>query len=391
LSKKLTLLLAFIKFTHIMDLMIIMPLGPQLERIWGISPQQFGMLVASYTFSAGGFGLIGAFFMDRFDRKYALLFLYAGFLIGTFACALSDSYATLLFSRCLTGAFGGLLGATVLAIVGDLTPLEKRSAAMGAIMAAFSAATVFGVPFGLYLASEYSWQAPFFFLAIVGLPILVLNVLMVPNVREHLKMKRKTPVVIFKEMVSDRNQITAHIFIVLLMLGQFTIITFMAPYMVSNVGFTEGQLSYIYLIGGICTLFTAPIFGMLSDRYGPAKFFSVITALSLVPLWLLTNLPQVGIYYALAVTSLLFILITGRIIPAMTMITASVKAEQRGGFMSVNSAIQQLGAGISSYIAALIVFRSATGQLVDYDMVGYFAIVASCWAILVAYRMKTVS
>lgn len=374
-----------------MDFMILMPLGPQFERIWDISPQQFAMLVAAYTFSAGAFGLLGAFFMDRFDRKHALLFLYTGFLVGTFACALSDSYNTLMFARCFTGAFGGLLGATVLAIIGDLTPVEKRSAAMGAIIAAFSAATVFGIPFGLYLASEFTWQAPFFFLGIVGAPILLLNAFMVPNVREHLKLGVKTPKRILKEMVSDKNQLTAHLFIVMLMLGQFTVITFIAPYIVSNVGFTERQLIYVYLVGGVCTLFSAPIFGWLADKYGRVKFFTLITLLSLVPLWLLTNLERVNMYAVLAVTSIMFILLTGRLIPAMTMITASVKPEQRGGFMSINSAIQQLGAGISSYIAGLIVVRSATGELVDYDLVGYFAIIASAWAILVAHRMKTVS
>ncbi|MFT6211643.1 MAG: putative MFS family arabinose efflux permease, partial [Bacteroidia bacterium] len=98
MTKQLTYLLAFIKFTHIMDFMIMMPLGPQLERIWEISPQEFGLLVAAYTFSAGTVGLFGSFFMDRFDRKHALIFLYTGFLIGTFACALSDSYEMLLFA-----------------------------------------------------------------------------------------------------------------------------------------------------------------------------------------------------------------------------------------------------------------------------------------------------
>lgn len=45
--------LAAINFTHIVDFMILMPLGPQLMRIFTISPQEFGLLVSSYTFSAG--------------------------------------------------------------------------------------------------------------------------------------------------------------------------------------------------------------------------------------------------------------------------------------------------------------------------------------------------
>lgn len=391
MTKKLTLLLAFVKFTHIMDFMIMMPLGPQLERLWHISPKQFGVLVAAYTFSAGLVGLAGAFFMDRFDRKHALLLLYVGFLVGTFFCAMSTSYEMLLVARCVTGAFGGLLGATVLSIVGDLTPLEKRSQAMGTIMAAFSAATVFGVPLGLTLAERYGWQAPFFFVAVAGLPILLLNWRLVPNVTIHLEKGIETPKQIFREMTSDRNQWVAHFFIVLLMLGQFTVITFVAPYMVSNVGFSEGEIAYVYLAGGVCTLVSAPLFGRFSDRYGRQRFFTVVTLCSLFPIWLITNLPRMNMYAVLSITSLMFILISGRVIPAMTMITASVKPERRGGFMSINSAIQQLGAGISSYVAGVIVVRSATGELQDYNLVGYLAIVASIIAILVAKRLKAVS
>ncbi|MFM1875959.1 MAG: hypothetical protein RL266_1696 [Bacteroidota bacterium] len=391
MTKQLTYLLAFIKFTHIMDFMIMMPLGPQLERIWHITPQQFGLLVAAYTFSAGVIGLLGSFFMDRFDRKHSLLVLYLGFLAGTFACAFSDSYEMLLLARCATGSFGGLLGATVLSIVGDLTPLEKRSETMGTIMAAFSAASVFGVPFGLFLADRFGWQSPFLFLGLIGIPILALNMKLVPNVRGHLVHETEKPLTLLMGMFSDRNQVTAHIFIVLLMLGQFSVITFIAPYMVSNVGFTEGQLSYIYLVGGFFTLFSAPVFGRWADKFGQLRFFTAVTLFSLIPLWVITNLPPMNIYIVLAITSVMFILISGRIIPAMTMITASVKPARRGGFMSVNSSIQQLGAGIASYVAGLIMIKTASGEYQDYELVGYMAIASSLIAILIARKMRAIS
>lgn len=391
MTKRLSYLLAFIKFTHIMDFMIMMPLGPQLERLWEISPQEFGVLVAAYTFSAGAVGLLGSFFMDRFDRKHALMFLYVGFLIGTFACAFSDSYQTLLIARCATGAFGGLLGATVLSIVGDLTTPKNRSETMGIIMAAFSAASVFGVPFGLFLADQFSWQTPFLFLGVVGIPVLVLNVLMMPNVKGHMQQNQPKPVGLFLEMLAKRNTLTAHVFIVLLMLGQFSVITFIAPYMVSNVGFTEGELAYIYLAGGFVTFFSSPWFGKLADRFGQYNFFTVVTLLSLIPLWGITNLPKMNLYAVIVITSCMFILISGRIIPAMTMITSSVVPERRGGFMSINSAIQQLGAGVASYVAGLIVVKTASGEYQDYNMVGYLAIGASIVAILVARRLKIVS
>jgi predicted MFS family arabinose efflux permease len=45
-------LLATLNFTHILDFMIMMPLGNYLMPYFKISPQQFSMLVASYTIAA---------------------------------------------------------------------------------------------------------------------------------------------------------------------------------------------------------------------------------------------------------------------------------------------------------------------------------------------------
>ena len=69
----LLLLLAVIQFTHIIDFVIMMPLGPQLMRVFAISPKEFSFLVSAYTFSAAISGFISTLFIDKFDRKNALL------------------------------------------------------------------------------------------------------------------------------------------------------------------------------------------------------------------------------------------------------------------------------------------------------------------------------
>ena len=114
------LLLAAINFTHILDFMIMMPLGNYLMPYFHITPAQFTYLVAAYTISAGLSGFLAAFFVDNFDRKKVLLFGYVGFLLGTLACGMAPSYEFLLAARLLAGTFGGLIGAQVLSIVSDM-------------------------------------------------------------------------------------------------------------------------------------------------------------------------------------------------------------------------------------------------------------------------------
>src|SRR4051794_4384315 len=155
------LTLASVQFTSIIDFMVIMPLGPQLMRTLAITPAQFGLVVSSYTLSAGVSGVVASSQVDRVGRKAAFLSLYVGFLVGTLFCGLATSYPILLAARVVTGAFGGVLGGMAMAIVGDVFPDERRGRATGMLMSAFSLASVFGVPFGLFLGTRYDWHAPF--------------------------------------------------------------------------------------------------------------------------------------------------------------------------------------------------------------------------------------
>jgi predicted MFS family arabinose efflux permease len=150
--------LAGIQFAHILDFMIMMPLGPILMREFGVGTREFGLLVSSYTFSAAFTGLLAAMFVDRFERKRLLLTMFGLFAVATLACGLAQGYWTLLAARGTAGAFGGVLGSMVQTMVGDLIPFERRGRASGTIMSAFSLSTVAGVPLSLYLANHFGWR-----------------------------------------------------------------------------------------------------------------------------------------------------------------------------------------------------------------------------------------
>lgn len=383
--------LAAINFAHIMDFMIIMPLGDMLMKVFGITPQQFSLIVSSYTFTAGICGFIAAFFIDRFDRRSALLFLNVGFVAGTLACALAPGYVLLLIARSLTGAFGGVLGALLLSVVADVVPEERRGQGMGIVMAAFSAASVAGVPFGYFLAEKFSWHAPFLLLAGLGLVITWAIYSYIPSLRGHMVKKADRPGIkkVLSNAISLPNQQLALVFMMVMMFGHFSIIPFIAPYMTRNVGFEGDQITYIYLVGGALTIFTSPWIGKLADKYGKKLVFTICASLGLIPVFLITHMPPVPVISALVVTGLFFVLAGGRMIPAMAMITSSVRPQNRGSFMSINSSVQQLSAGLASIIAGVIVIDNG-GALGRYNYVGYFAIVMTIVCILLGQRIKSV-
>ena len=139
--------------------MVVMPLGPQLRRTLGIEPVQFGLIVASYTLSAGLAGLLASSVLDRFGRRRAYPdACSSGSWSARLLCGLSFNYATLLLARIVTGAFGGILGGMALAIIGDVFPEERRGRATGILMSAFALASVVGVPVCLDLGTRFGWQ-----------------------------------------------------------------------------------------------------------------------------------------------------------------------------------------------------------------------------------------
>ncbi|WP_092170946.1 MFS transporter [Cyclobacterium xiamenense] len=385
--------LAAVNFTHIVDFMIMMPLGPQLMRVFAISPQQFGLLVSSYTFSAGISSFIGAFVLDKYDRRSIFLWVFVGFLVGTLACALSPNYGFLLAARIVSGLFGGLTSALIFAVIGDAVPDGRRGRAMGLVMGAFSVASVFGVPFGLFIASLSSWHAPFFFLAVLALVILWLIYRYVPSITAHLQQQgdaRPNPLQVIRRVTGNANQMRAISLTVLMMLGQFMIIPFLSPFMVSNVGFSELELTYIYMAGGFFTVFTSPWVGRLTDTYGKVRVFSVFMTLNVIPIGIITHLGITPLFVALLVSTVFFITSNGRMVPAAALITGTAKPENRGSFLSFNAAVQQLSAGLASFLAGMVLVEGVDGQLLHFEWVGYAAIVLSLSCIPLIRKINVV-
>lgn len=374
-------ILASLNFTHILDFMIMMPLGNYLMPHFKIDAQFFSWIVASYPVTACVSGLIAAFYVDQFDRKKVLLFAYTGFLIGTLCCGLAPDQYLLMAARILTGFFGGLIGAQVLSIIADTFAYEKRGRAMGTIFMAFSVASVFGVPFSLYLANKISWHAPFIFIAILGVPIIFLIAKYLPAQRHHLEPKelsaeRFKPNVfkVLQETFSNRSQVIALLMSGCLMLGHFMIIPFINPYMEFNVGFSKQQTPLIYMVGGVCALLTSSLIGKLADKHGKFKIFSICLIISLIPIFIITDMPAIPFYAVLSVFGFWFTFSTGRNIPAQAMISTVVNPAQRGQFMSFNSSFQQLFTGMASIIAGFVVSQDSQGRIMHYNRLGYLSV-----------------
>ena len=391
-ERNMVAVLAAIQFTNIMDFMIMMPLGPQLMRVMHISAKQFGLLVAAYTLTAAVTSLAIAFYTDRFDRRKTLLLLYIGFMVSTVLCGLAPSYEWLLAARAVAGAFGGVAGATVHSIIGDAVPEQRRGQATGVIMSAFALASIIGIPIGLVLAAHYSWRSPFFFLVVVSLIVLAASAKILPPLRSHIvDGAAHRPLEQMKTVLSEGNHLRAFAFMFVLMFAGFSVIPFISPYMVANVGLKETDLPYLYLFGGLATAFSSRYIGKLADKHGKKQVFTVIGIISIAPLLITTNLPPVPVWVAICASVIFMVFVSGRFVPAMALVISSVQPRLRGGFMSINSAIQQLGLGLASMLSGFVIGHAADGTLTHYWVTGLVAVTATLIAIALAWRVKFVA
>jgi predicted MFS family arabinose efflux permease len=383
----LLLLLAAVQFTNILDFVIIMPLAPLAKRDFGITSDQFGHIVAAYGLAAFVSTLVSARFLDRFGRKAVLLTAYLGFTVSTLLCGLAPTYELLVAARAVAGLFGGVVGAAVYAIIGDVFADYRRGTATGVVMSAFAVASIVGVPVGLLLAEHFETGAPFVALAILSAGVWVGNLFVMPALREHLA--KGHPHASMWQLASEPNHLLAFAFSVALVLGSFTVVPYIADSMVANSGQKMEHMKYVYLIAGGVTLFSTNLSGRLADRYGKRPVFRVAAVAAIVAALVVTNLPPVPLWVAILVATGFMVATSARMVPAVALMTASAAPAVRGGFLSLNSAVQFAAMGLASWIGGSLIGQTEDGRLPGYPEVGLIAAASALVSLVLAGWLRS--
>jgi predicted MFS family arabinose efflux permease len=343
--------------------------------------------VGAYGFSASIGGLLAAWFIDRFDRKTALLALYAGFTTGTLLCAVAPGFWSLVLARTVAGAFGGIVAPLLLVIVGDTIPEMRRGRATGVVMWGFSTAAIAGLPMGILLGNRSGVRAPFGVLGVFSLIILLLVNRVLPRLRGHLGSRRQSAAETWAVLIQPAH-LRAYVFMLVLVIGGFTISPHFSDYLVHNVGLEKGEVAYVYLLGGLVTFATLPLAGRFADRIGKRTVFRVMAGFTLVMLLVLSNLPPMPLLTVLLMTTLYWIFTSSRWVPAMALITSSVVPRYRGSFMSVNGSVQHASLGLAAVVAGAVVGEARSGKLTGYYLAGLVAAAATGISMALVGRLR---
>lgn len=369
-ERALILVLVAIHFTHLVDFVIIMPLGARLMAELEISSVEFAWIVSVYALAAGAASFLGSLVMDRFDRRSMLLTMYGGFALSTLFCGLAPTYEWLLVARTLAGVFGGLAAVTIMAVIGDVFPHEKRGRATGAITSAFAVASIVGLPIGLVLADNFGRGAPFIVLAALCGVVWITAAFRLPQVRGHLEHTRRSAIKELRAVLAEPNHQRAFVFSFFMTLGTFSVGSFMAPFLATTNGWSESDVAKLYFAGGVCTLIGMTIVGRLADRFERLLLFRVLGGIAVVMALIITNLPPCPLWVAAIALSAFMVFTAGRMVPAQAMLLGCAQPRVRGAFMSLNTAVQHLSTGLAPLMAGLLVTKPEGQPMTGFQWVG---------------------
>ncbi|WP_324042326.1 MFS transporter [Aeromonas caviae] len=349
-------------------MMMVMPLGPELVTRLGMLPEQTGYFSGGATLGAALLGLLAAPWLDRVNRKPALLVLLVLRFLLLMACALAEDSQTLLLLFILSGCVAGPLGAILMAAVLDLVPPAERGRRLAYVGMAFSLAAILIVPAALVLAQWSGWQSPFLLFGAGGLLLALLCAIWLPS----LPVNRAPAGQGMRQLLGSPLCQGALFILCLQMFGHFLLIPHFANYFQFNLGFPREQIASLYLCGGLASMATMRLCGGWIDQ-GRAQGAILLTSLALALITLVGFALPAGLPLYLLFT--LFMALSSARASTTLAVTAAIPApHQRAAFMSFQGSVTNVAAGLGSLFSARYLVSDEGGALQGFSTLAWINI-----------------
>ena len=341
-------------FSASSQLIIMVPLLPEIQATLGVNAFWRGMLLTAYALSLGVSALLTGPLSDRIGRR-RILMLGTSLMSVTLALhTVAADYELLLAMRILAGVGGGMLSGGSIAYVGDYFPYERRGWANGWVMTGTAFGQIAGVPIGKVLGASFGYRWPFVLFAITMAGAFLLIWLFVPRPDVELDTRRLTPrrvVQKYRDVLRGPSILPAVGSYFLMFAGFGLFASFLPTWLEGVIGVSGYEVALLFAIGGVANVLAAPSAGHLSDGVG-RKPLVVGASVILGALVLIAPYTIVGFWSAAFLFFLAMASVGIRIGPLQSLLTALVSDSRRGLLMGLAMSIGQAGFGIGSFIAS---------------------------------------
>ena len=161
-------LLFLLYFFDYVDRMVVTSLFPFLQKEWGLTDTQSGLLVSVVYWSIVAFVLPVSILVDRWSRKKTIGIMAFVWSMATLACAFTKTFPQLIMTRAAIGIGEAGYAPAGTAMLSGLFPEEKRSRMMGLWNMSIPLGTAVGIGLGGFIAAHWGWRHAFGVVAIPG-------------------------------------------------------------------------------------------------------------------------------------------------------------------------------------------------------------------------------
>jgi MFS family permease len=156
------------------DRMVVTSMFTSIERDWGISHMQSGLLVSAVYWAIVLLTFPVSILIDRWSRSKTIGIMAIMWSIATALCALTGNFVQLFMARLLIGVGEAGYAPGGSAMISGLYPIDKRAKMMGIWNAAIPLGSAIGVFLGGIIAVKLGWKHAFGIVAIPGMIVAIL-------------------------------------------------------------------------------------------------------------------------------------------------------------------------------------------------------------------------
>jgi len=175
LSRTIPLILATAVFMENMDSTVIATSLAAIASDIGTDPISLKLALTAYLVALAIFIPISSWMADRFGARRVFRLAMLVFMIGSLACAFSNSLAAFVGARFVQGMGGAMMGPVARLVLVRMTPRHQLVDAMAWLTIPGLIGPIIGPPFGGFLTTYFSWHWIF----IINIPIGILGIVLV--------------------------------------------------------------------------------------------------------------------------------------------------------------------------------------------------------------------
>jgi predicted MFS family arabinose efflux permease len=251
------IVLAVAVFLSVTAEMIPTGLLPEMSTSLGVSESQTGLLISVFAFAVVLTSVPLTFLFRRIPRHLLLMLVLVVIATSSIVGGLAPSFEVLVAARVVGGMAHGVFWGVVGAYSAHLVPRDQIGRAVAITTGGGTLAFVLGVPLATAVGHAWGWRVPFFGIGVLALLGAVFILLLLPRVdhRKHLEPSTDTRAL---RAARRRGPLDPTIPVVALicilvsviMIGNYAFYTYIAPFLIGQMGVPEGQLGLLLLVYG---------------------------------------------------------------------------------------------------------------------------------------------